>query len=41
METGCWELTILEGKELKDAVHNGDNYGDSQQVWVGFQKGRL
>ena len=37
----CCDLTVLEGKKLKDAVHNGDNDGESQQVWVGFQKGHL
>ena len=40
-QTGCCNLTILEGKKLEDAVHNGDNNGDSQQVRVGLQKGHL
>lgn len=35
------ELTILKGKKLKDAVHNGDNNSETQQVGVGFQKGHL
>lgn len=30
------QLTILEGEELKDAVHDGDHNGETQQVWVGF-----
>lgn len=37
----CCDLTILKGKKLEDAVHNGDNNSESQQVWVGFQKGHL
>lgn len=35
------ELTILKGKELKDAVHDGDDNSETQQVRVGFQKGHL
>lgn len=34
-------LTILEGKKLKDTVHDGDNNGETQQIWVGFQEGHL
>lgn len=29
-------LTVLEGQELKDAVHDGDHNGETQQVRVGF-----
>ena len=31
-------LTILESKELKNAVHNADYYSESQEVWVGLQQ---
>lgn len=41
IKIGCCDLTILEGKKLKDAVHDGDNNGETQQVRVGFQKGHL
>lgn len=41
LSTDCCNLTILEGEKLKDAVHNGDNDGESQQVWIGFQEGHL
>lgn len=41
IKMGCCDLTILEGKKLKDAVHDGDNNGETQQVRVGFQKGHL
>lgn len=37
----CCVLTVLEGEELKDAVHDGDDDGEAQQVGVGFQKGHL
>lgn len=36
-----FNLTILEGKKLKDTMHDGDNDGESQEVGVGFQKGHL
>lgn len=34
-------LTILEGQELKDAVHDGHHDGERQQVGVGLQEGHL
>lgn len=37
----CCVLTVLEGEELKDAVYDGDDDRDAQQVGVGFQKGHL
>lgn len=33
--------TVLEGEKLKDAVDDGDDDGEAQQVGVGFQKGHL
>lgn len=35
------DFTILEGKKLEDAVHNGHHDGESQQVRVSFQKSHL
>lgn len=37
----CSVLTVLEGKKLEDAVHDGDDDCETQQVGVGFQKGHL
>lgn len=34
-------LTVLEGQELKDAVHDGHHDGERQQVGVGLQEGHL
>lgn len=38
---GAAVLTVLEGEELEDAVHDGDDDGETQQVGVGFQQGHL
>lgn len=34
-------LTVLESEEFKDAVHNGDDDGQRQEVRIGFQQSNL
>lgn len=41
IQTNWWDLTILEGKKLENAVHDGDNDSESEQVGVGLQQGHL
>lgn len=40
-QSGCGDLTVLEGEEFEDAVHDGDDDGETQQVGVGLQQGHL